>query len=153
VITTHLFTDHAQQADKIGRAERLDDEGGGPDGARERAVLRIVVSGEQHDADGSRVARRRQFATDREAIAVVSLEVHVEQHHLGPVLARQGETLIRARGFENGPALSRQRDSRDRAQSGVVVRDEDGGGVGSSPSAERAKAYVVGLRRSMPANC
>ena len=43
VITTHLFTDHAQQADKIGRAERLDDEGGGPDGARERAVLRIVV--------------------------------------------------------------------------------------------------------------
>jgi len=62
------------------------------------------------------------------------------------MLARQREALLGARGFEDRPALRRQRDSRGRPQSSVVVRDEGGRGVAASSSAERAKTYVVGLR-------
>ena len=62
------------------------------------------------------------------------------------MLARLCEALFGARGFEDRPALRRQRDPRGRPESGVVVRDEDGRGVAASSSAERAEAYVVGLR-------
>jgi hypothetical protein len=76
----------------------------------------------------------------------VSFEVDVKEHHLGLMLAGQREALFGARGFEDRPALRRQRDSRGGAQTGVVVRDEDGRGVAASSSAERAETYVVGLR-------
>jgi len=65
------------------------------------------------------------------------------------MLARLCEAVLGARGFEDRPALRRQRDSRGRPQTGVVVGDEDGRGVAASSSAERAKTYVVGLRRAM----
>jgi hypothetical protein len=65
------------------------------------------------------------------------------------MLPGQREAFFGARGFEDGPALRRQRDSRGRPQSGVVVRDEDGRGIAASSSAERAETYVVGLGRAM----
>ena len=79
----------------------------------------------------------------------MALEVHVEKEHLGSMLSGQSETLFRARGFEDVPALGRERHSRDRAQSRVIVRDKNGRRVGTSSSAERAETYVVGLVRDI----
>lgn len=145
-LIARLLANHAQKTDEVGGSEGLDDESGSPDRARERAVLGIVVGCQQHHADGSRLAIGCQLPAHREAIALVSFEVDIEQHYFGPMLAGRREALFGARGFEDRPALRPQRDSRGGAQSSVVVRDEDGRGIAASSSAERAEAYVVGLR-------
>jgi len=143
-LITGLLANHAQKTDQVERPERLDDEGGGPHCAREGAVLRIVARCEQHHTDGPRFARGGKLPTHREAIAVVSLEVHVQEHHLRSMLSGHGETLPWARRFEHSPTLSRQRHPGDRAQSRVIVRYEDGRRVGTSSSAVGGKTYGVG---------
>jgi hypothetical protein len=148
-LVTGVLTQYTEETDQIGRAERLDDESRGSDRARERAVLRIVVRREEDYPDRSRVARRGELPTDGEAVAVVAFEVHVEQQYLGSPLSRQSEALFGARGLDYVPTLGRQRQSRGRAESRVIVGNENGQRVRTSSSAARGEIYVVGLVRTM----
>ena len=79
----------------------------------------------------------------------MSFEVHVEQQYLGATCLGHCEALFRARGFEDVPALSRQRHPRGRPQPRVIVRNEDGRRLGTSSRVKRAEVYVVGLERAM----
>jgi hypothetical protein len=121
-----LLAYDAQKADQVERSEGFDDERGRPDRAGESAVFWIVAGCEENHADGPRFARRGQLPAHGEAIAVMSLKVHVEEHDVGAVLFSQGKTLGGARRFENDPALSRERQCRDASQPCVVVRNEEG---------------------------
>ena len=113
--TDGLFANQSEKTNEVERAERLDDEGGGSDSAREGAVLRIVTRSEEDHADRLCLTRRLQLATDRETIASVSREVHVEQDDFWSVLSRHGQAFVGGRRFQDRPTLSRQRHASDGA--------------------------------------
>ena len=73
----------------------------------------------------------------------MALEVHIEEQYVGPVAPGQGEAFIGCRGFDDGPALGRQRHPSGRTQAGIVVGDEDCGFGSAAYSAQALRLSVL----------
>jgi len=110
---------------QLDRAERLHQIRGRPNGARERAALGVVGGREQHDGCVLRRRQRAKLSADREAIAHLTGELHVEQHDVGTRSFRERYALVRCRRLQDVPALRAERDTHGRAEVRVVVDHDD----------------------------
>ena len=116
-----------QQTRQIQRTERLDDERRRADRAREGSGFRIVACREEDHAYISRLRGSLELSAHRVPIARMAFECHVKKKNLGAVAPRECEALDGRRRFDHLPALGRERDSRERAERGVVVGNENRG--------------------------
>ena len=116
-----------QQTRQIQRTERLDDERRRADRAREGSAFGIVACREEDDADASRVGGGFELAAQRVPIARMAFECHVKKKNFGTMAPREREALGGSRCLDHLPALGRERDSRERAERGVVVGNENRG--------------------------
>ena len=104
------------------RVERLDHVADAAELLAEPPVGRVGTRGQKDDRDVARVLVGRQLAGDRPAVELG--HHHVEQHEVGPLLARELETLAAIGGLEHVDARGDQVDPAEQPDRALVVDDE-----------------------------